>query len=86
MSLKVNNEEVSDYVKAMMVGIIQGVPEGHVITSGVRFHIGISNEVKVEGGVKIVVAHIGADKSSSADSFVEFEIGPKGEGLGSPTE
>jgi len=76
MSLKVKSEEVSEYMRAMLQGISDGTTSGYMLTSGVKFHIGITNEVTVEGGARIVVAHIGGDKTKATDSFVEFEITP----------
>ena len=75
--LEVKSEELKAYVESVLKGVSEGNTSGYTLTSGVKFHIGISNEVKKEGGVDVIIAHVGADKSNKENTTIEFEVSPK---------
>ena len=76
---KVDNKELSVYVSSVLDGISQGITSGYVLSPsmGVKFQIGITNEIQAEGGMRILVADAGAGASSKADSTIEFQVIPK---------
>jgi len=74
-----NNLEVSSYLKSLLTAVSNGIPDNLYMTSGMKVSVRISNEVKIEGGVRVIVGHVGGDKTSSSDTSVEFQVAPLSE-------
>ncbi len=72
--MKIKYTELSDYIKAVLKGIENGLPETYHLSSPVKFQIGLINVGQKEGGVQLMVAGIGGKRSSEEHARVEFEI------------
>ena len=72
--LNVNSEELSTYIKSVLNGISQGITSGYTLNNSIKFQVEISNEVKIDGGVKVIIAHVGAGETSNKNAKIEFEI------------
>jgi hypothetical protein len=85
--MKINSDELADYVKAVLYGINKGIAEpitvneeeeNFVLTSPVKFQLGITNSNEVGGEVKIYVAGLHGGKASEEDGRIEFEVSTQG--------
>ena len=72
--MKVNNEELSRYVKSVVDGIKESIPEGFALNDTIRFQIGLSNVSDKQGNLTLVVAGIGGSKRHEENARVEFEL------------
>lgn len=75
--MNVDSDELSAYIQGVLNGISRGITSGYSLNSGVRFQLGLSNEIKIEGGAKIIIAHVVGDKASKENATIEFEVVPR---------
>lgn len=72
--LKVNSDEIRDYIASVTESIEKAIPEGYALNGGIRFKVGIRNSIQVDGSVKLLIVGVGANRTSEQDSSFEFEI------------
>lgn len=82
--MKINSDELAEYVRAVLQGISKGVsddiigkddePETFSLSGPVKFQVGITNSVEVGGEVKIYVVGLHAQKSNEQQARIEFEV------------
>ena len=73
VGMKINSDELADYVRAVLEGICKGVSQDVVVndetdtfslSSPVKFQVGITSSLEARGEVKIFVAGLHGGKSS----------------------
>src|SRR6266851_9245458 len=81
--MKINSDELAEYVRAVLEGICKGVsqdiivnnePDTFSLSSPVRFQVGITNSLEAKGEVKIFVAGLNGGKSNEQHARIEFEV------------
>jgi len=75
--MKIDSEELADFVKSVISGIEGGVShsilEGYALSTPIRFPIGLSGKRIKGGGPRLSVANIGANKSDEEVARIDFE-------------
>ncbi len=83
VGMKINSDELADYVRAVLEGICKGVSQDVVVndetdtfslSSPVKFQVGITSSLEARGEVKIFVAGLHGGKSSEQQARIEFEV------------
>ncbi len=83
VDMKINSDELAEYVRAVLEGICKGVsqdiivnnePDTFSLSSPVRFQVGITNSLEAKGEVKIFVAGLHGGKSNEQHARIEFEV------------
>jgi len=81
--MKINSDELAEYVRAVLEGICKGVsadiiandePETFSLSGPVKFQVGITNSLEAKGEVKIVVVGLHGGKSNEQHARIEFEV------------
>lgn len=82
--MKINSEELAEYVRAVLEGVCKGVsenildssnePETFSLTGPVKFQVGITNSIDAKGELKIFVVGLGGAKSTEQHARIEFEV------------
>ena len=81
--MKINSEELAEYVRAVLEGICKGVSQDIIVnneeesfslSSPVKFQVGITNSLEVGGEVRIFVAGLHGAKSNEQHARIEFEV------------
>lgn len=72
--MDIDNKEISAYIKSVLEGIEQGLSAGYFVSSGVRFEMGLRNVSNVNGGIKVMIVGVGAERSKESDVRVVFEV------------
>lgn len=72
--VQIDSEEISEFVKAVLNGIHEGVPEGNLVSTPVKFQLGIKSKKGAGGSLKLFVAGIGAEGSKEEIARIEFEV------------
>src|SRR5260370_36849424 len=82
--MKINSEELAEYVRAVLEGICKGVSEDIIdsnsdaetfsLSGPVKFQVGITNSKDAKGEVKIFVVGLGGGKSTEQHARIEFEV------------
>ncbi len=72
--MKIESEEISDYIKEMIDAIKKGIPKGYGISSPVKFQIGVNNTRESNGFLKLSIAGIGGKRSKEENARIEFEV------------
>ena len=73
--MKVNQKELTEYIKAVMKGIENGVPENYEIKSTVDFELAVINTKEAKGGVNILVVDGKGKHEKENISKIKFSIG-----------
>ena len=84
--MKINNDELSEYVRSVLQGITKGIseeifvsgePDNFFLSGPVKFQVGITNSTEVEGEAKIFVIGFHGAKSNEQHARIEFEVSDK---------
>lgn len=85
--MKINSDELAEYVRAVLEGITKGVsedifdtnnePETFSLSGPVKFQVGITNSLEATGEVKIFVVGLRGGKSNEQHARIEFEVSNK---------
>lgn len=67
-------DELSQFITNALRDVTKGVPDGFELSSPIKFEIAVVNEREAGGGIKILVATIGATKSKEESSRISFEV------------
>lgn len=65
---------LSDYIRGVLQGIDQGISDGFVLSSPVKFQIGLRNFVEKDEFIRIEIAGIGGKRSNEEHARIEFEV------------
>ena len=85
--MKINSDELAEYVRAVLEGISKGVAqdifvdgesEKFSVRGPVKFQVGITNSLEVGGEAKIFVVGFHGGKSKEQQHRVEFEVSTEG--------
>jgi len=81
--MKINSDELAEYVRAVLEGICKGVSaeiiannevETFSLSGPVKFQVGITNSLEAKGEVKIFVVGLHGGKSNEQHARIEFEV------------
>jgi len=72
--LEIDSDEVSVFVKSVISGVLNGIPEGLGISKAVKVQMGITSKKAKGGKLKLSVVGIGASKSNEEVIRVDFEV------------
>ena len=85
--MKIDSDELSDYIRAVLQGIGRGIsddivigdePDTFSLSGPVKFRVGIVNSSEVKGEAKIFIAGFHGGKANEQNAQIEFEVSDKG--------
>jgi len=79
MDTKIDAEELSQYIRAVIDGISKGIPDTHIVRGGISFELAIINTKEGKAGLRIYVAEAGGKYREGTISRIRFEISKKDE-------
>lgn len=74
MEIKINGNEISEYVGAVINGVEKGIPKGFALSSPVKFQIGLTNVSDKEGNLTLMIAGVGGTHRKEENTRIEFEV------------
>ena len=72
--MNIDSEEISDYIKALVEGVTEGVPVGYFLSSPIKIDIAINNKGESDGSIKLMIAGVGGKRSSEQNARVQIEV------------
>lgn len=72
--MKVDSDELRDYISSVVESIEKALPSDYALKGGIKFKIGVRNSIQVDGSVKLLIVGVGANRTSEHDATFEFEI------------
>ena len=74
--MKVDSQELENFVRASIEGIVKGLGEDYTIAETLQFELAIVNTKTGKGGFKIWVADASAKISKESISKIKFDVIP----------
>lgn len=72
--MDIDSEEISDFVKAVLRGIQEGVGVDQAVATSVKFQIDIASKKDNFGALRLSIVGIGAKRTNQQAAHIEFEV------------
>ncbi len=73
--MTINQQELTNYVKAVIEGVQNGIPEDYEIKSTIDFELAVINTKEAKGGINILVADGKGKYEKESISKIKFSVG-----------
>src|SRR2546428_9329121 len=74
--MEVDSEEISEYIKSVLLAVQQGVPmnSGYFVSGTVKIRLGVRNESAKGGNLKGMVVGVGGKRTKEGNARIEVEV------------
>jgi hypothetical protein len=72
--MRIDSQEISDYIEEILRGVRNGIPAGNALSSPIKFRLGLMNVGNKEGSLTVMVAAAGGSRSNQENAEIEFEV------------
>lgn len=76
--MQIDSKQLSQFIKAVLSGISEGLTDDYSVATSVKFKIGLKSETDKQGNVRLTIvgigAGLGAKRSSQEVASIEFEV------------